>query len=265
MEAKKLALDKGFTLIDLRSASVSASASKKWFLNVPFDSESKFKSEFQTKFFNKMARVILADDDGSKSSAAAAALSSLGYNAFKVLDGGLNAYFAYDPLTSKDAPSASAFHRPGAMASSPAAAAPSSTDRFAFASKGSSASASSSSGGLARSSGSSKFPAVKPVEAKGLALNKGYVLLDVRSASEHKAANKKWFVNIPANGSFKSEVEKAYPFKSARLIVADSNGGADASAASSALSSLGYTNVVVLEGGVSAYLKFDPVAAAGRR
>ena len=52
---------------------------------------------------------------------------------------------------------------------------------------------------------------------------------------------------------------------SARLIVADASGGAAASTASSALASLGYTNVVVLEGGVSAYLKFDPVGAASRR
>ena len=54
-----MALDMGYTLVDLRSASAAASSSKRWFLNMPFDSESSFKSSFQTKFFNKMARIIL--------------------------------------------------------------------------------------------------------------------------------------------------------------------------------------------------------------
>ncbi len=55
-------------------------------------------------------------------------------------------------------------------------------------------------------------------------------------------------------------------------LQADANGGSGASSAANALASAGYTNVAVLEGGISSYLKFDPitakdkkVVAAGRR
>ena len=136
-----------------------------------------------------------------------------------MLEGGINALLKVDPMTAKDkAASPAAAAKPAAAASSSS----SSSDRFAFASKP----AASSNGNGVKPAASSKFQTLKPIDAKAFALNKGYILVDVRSSREHDSNSKKWFVNIPADSDsrFSAAVSKAYPFKSARLIIVSTGG-----------------------------------------
>lgn len=126
IDAKKCAMDKGYTLLDIRSTQEHNAASKKWFVSMPFDSESSFKSAFTAAFPMKSARIVLACDDGSdRTSAAAGVLASLGYTNVNTVEGGVNAYLRFDPLTSKDKASGGA-----AAAYKPAAAA--ATSRFSL-------------------------------------------------------------------------------------------------------------------------------------
>lgn len=116
-------------------------------------------------------------------------------------------------------------------------------------------------------------------EARCLMERGGYVYLDVRPSPELDAVGKvKGSVNVPImNGTFKYNaelrkkelikednpdfvrmVEKKFPNKEAKLIVADSDGRTYAIEALEALDEAGYTNMVGLKGGFySWYRVFD--------
>jgi len=116
-------------------------------------------------------------------------------------------------------------------------------------------------------------------QARCLYSNGGYTYLDVRSALEveevgkvkdsvnipfvictrvYDAAEKKKVIKKENNADFVAQVQKRFPSKEAKLLVACSNGRQYSIDALEALDEAGYTNLVGLRGGYTAWFRtFD--------
>lgn len=110
-EVKRLYQDKGYLVLDVRTPQEHNEASKRWFINLPLAFETEkgpvfnknFREELETKYANKLARLILACDDGSdRSDIASGILKELGYTNVFICEGGVDAYLKVDPLDAKD-------------------------------------------------------------------------------------------------------------------------------------------------------------------
>eukprot|EP00227_Mantoniella_beaufortii_P017344 CAMPEP_0197576356 /NCGR_PEP_ID=MMETSP1326-20131121/1397_1 /TAXON_ID=1155430 /ORGANISM="Genus nov. species nov., Strain RCC2288" /LENGTH=194 /DNA_ID=CAMNT_0043139253 /DNA_START=32 /DNA_END=616 /DNA_ORIENTATION=- len=107
-------LDKGFTLVDIRSPEeLNETGYKAAWKNIVLaimdeDGEIQmnpnFLNQFRKEFPNSMSRILIACDDGSMRSekASKAVVTKLGLTNVKVIQGGIDAYIEMFPLTKAD-------------------------------------------------------------------------------------------------------------------------------------------------------------------
>ncbi|CAL6419040.1 unnamed protein product [Bathycoccus prasinos] len=89
----KETLGRGFILVDIRSPEEVAETGNPNFLAL-----------IKNKFPNSMSRILLACDDGTFRSELAHKLitQKLGYSQVKIIEGGIDAYIEFQPLTKED-------------------------------------------------------------------------------------------------------------------------------------------------------------------
>ena len=110
----KETLGRGFILVDIRSPEeVQETGSKFSWEKIPIArmdedgnpiSNPNFLAQIKNKFPNSMSRILLACDDGTFRSELAHKLitQKLGYSQVKIIDGGIDAYIEFQPLTKED-------------------------------------------------------------------------------------------------------------------------------------------------------------------
>jgi rhodanese-related sulfurtransferase len=110
----KETLGRGFILVDIRSPEeVQETGSKFSWEKIPIArmdedgnpiSNPNFLAQIKDKFPNSMSRILLACDDGTFRSELAHRLitQKLGYSQVKIIDGGIDAYIEFQPLTKED-------------------------------------------------------------------------------------------------------------------------------------------------------------------
>jgi len=107
-------LGRGFILVDIRSPEeVAETGSKFSWEKIPIAamddegnpmSNPNFLALIKNKFPNSMSRILLACDDGTFRSELAHKLitQKLGYSQVKIIEGGIDAYIEFQPLTKED-------------------------------------------------------------------------------------------------------------------------------------------------------------------
>ncbi len=105
-------LDKGYTIVDIRSPQeVAETGSKRIWEKVPLAAMTeegpimnrRWLVDMKGLFPNTMSRIILACDDGTeRTDIAADFLNEEGYTAVQAIDGGIDAYLEEFPLEEKD-------------------------------------------------------------------------------------------------------------------------------------------------------------------
>lgn len=104
-------LDKGYTLLDIRTAAEHRSGNGLHWKHLPLAEEldgqpvlnPRFADAFDSQFVNKLSRVIIACQDGGGRSALACKLATdLGYSAIATIEGGIEEYLKVSPLTATD-------------------------------------------------------------------------------------------------------------------------------------------------------------------
>ena len=110
----KETLGRGFILVDIRSPEeVAETGSKFSWEKIPIAamddegnpmSNPNFLALIKNKFPNSMSRILLACDDGTFRSELAHKLitQKLGYSQVKIIEGGIDAYIEFQPLTKED-------------------------------------------------------------------------------------------------------------------------------------------------------------------
>jgi hypothetical protein len=112
-DVRKLVDDRGYIVLDIRMIEENAEAAKWWWKNLPLFvtlrsgdvvRNNKFQAMFEAAFPNKMSRaIILCDETGERSELVwEEIIAPGGFTAMKVLKGGAEAYFTYEPLDQKD-------------------------------------------------------------------------------------------------------------------------------------------------------------------
>jgi len=112
-DVRRLVDDRGYVVLDVRMAEENAEAAKWWWKNLPLFVTLRsgdvvrskgFQQMFEKAFPNKMSRAILVCDDSLERSELIweEIVAPGGYTAIKVLKGGAEGYFEYEPLDEKD-------------------------------------------------------------------------------------------------------------------------------------------------------------------
>jgi len=111
-EGVKGLLDKGYTIVDIRSPQeVAETGSKRIWEKVPLAAMTeegpvmnrRWLVEMKGLFPNSLSRILLACDDGTeRTDIAADFLNEEGYSAVQAIDGGIDAYLEEFPLEEKD-------------------------------------------------------------------------------------------------------------------------------------------------------------------
>lgn len=111
-EGVKDLLDKGYTVVDIRSPDeVAETGSKRIWEPVPLAAMTeegpvmnrRWLLEVKELFPNSMSRILLACDDGTeRTDIAADILNENGYTAVQAIEGGIDAYLEQFPLEKKD-------------------------------------------------------------------------------------------------------------------------------------------------------------------